>query len=52
MAGGNPMDGARMMYGNQPGAPKPTPFTPPKRRSRTLNPDQVPVDAAEDGPTG
>ncbi|HEY9256209.1 MAG TPA: monovalent cation:proton antiporter-2 (CPA2) family protein [Stenotrophomonas sp.] len=52
MAGGNLMDGARMMYGNQPGAPKPTPFTPPKRRSRTLNPDQVPVDAAEDGPTG
>ncbi|HVJ36267.1 MAG TPA: monovalent cation:proton antiporter-2 (CPA2) family protein [Stenotrophomonas sp.] len=52
MAGGNLMDGARMMYGNQPGAPKPTPFTPPKRRSRTLNPDQVPVDTAEDGPTG
>ena len=48
MAGGGLMVGAAMIYGDgtQPGVPKPTPFTPPKRRSRTLNPEQVPADPA------
>ncbi|MEQ7713815.1 hypothetical protein ABQG29_03745 [Xanthomonas nasturtii] len=32
------------MYGNiAPTVPKPTPFTPPRRESRTLNPDAVPL---------
>ncbi|WP_140720916.1 monovalent cation:proton antiporter-2 (CPA2) family protein [Pseudomonas sp. Hp2] len=38
MAGGGLKAGASMVYGNQPG-PKPTPFTTPKRESRTLNAD-------------
>lgn len=38
MAGGGLKAGASMLYGNQPG-PKPTPFTTPRRESRSLNPD-------------
>lgn len=35
---------AGLMYGNiAPTVPKPTPFTPPRRESRTLNPDAVPL---------
>ena len=37
MAGGSLMDGARMMYGNQPAKPTPTPFTKPKREAKALN---------------
>ncbi|HBK46671.1 MAG TPA: potassium transporter [Xanthomonadaceae bacterium] len=37
MAGGGLRAGAAMLYGNQPG-PTPTPFTTPRRESRSLNP--------------
>ena len=36
MAGGSLMDGARMMYGNQPAKPTPTPFTKTKREAKAL----------------
>ncbi|MEG8121947.1 monovalent cation:proton antiporter-2 (CPA2) family protein [Xanthomonas hortorum] len=45
IAAGNTRAGAvsGLMYGNiTPTVPKPTPFTPPRRESRTLNPDAVP----------
>jgi glutathione-regulated potassium-efflux system protein KefB len=43
IAGGGLNAGARMMYGNSPqGVPTPTPFTAPKRESKTLNPQDVP----------
>ncbi|MBB6338920.1 glutathione-regulated potassium-efflux system protein KefB [Xanthomonas arboricola] len=45
IAAGNTRAGAMagLMYGNlTPTVPKPTPFTPPRRESRTLNPDAVP----------
>ena len=43
MAGGGLKAGVGMLYGNTPASPKPTPtpFTPPRRESRTLNPDAV-----------
>ena len=43
MAGGGLQAGARMMYGNTPGSPRPTPFTTPRRESRTLNSEPVPL---------
>ncbi|HEY0333479.1 MAG TPA: monovalent cation:proton antiporter-2 (CPA2) family protein [Stenotrophomonas sp.] len=43
IAGGNLQAGASMLYGNAAGAPKPTPFTTPRRESRTLNPEAVPL---------
>ena len=48
MAGGGLHAGTGMLYGNAPGAPQPTPFTPPRRESRPLNPDAIA--GAEDGP--
>ena len=46
MAGGDLRAGAHMAFGSSlPGVPTPTPFTVPKRQSRTLNADQVPPDA-------
>ena len=43
MAGGSMRAGAHMVFGTAlPGVPTPTPFTAPKRQSRTLNPDQLP----------
>ncbi|MBZ3927890.1 monovalent cation:proton antiporter-2 (CPA2) family protein [Xanthomonas citri] len=43
IAAGDARAGARLMYGNTvPTAPRPTPFTRPRRGSRTLNPDAVP----------
>jgi glutathione-regulated potassium-efflux system protein KefB len=43
IAGGGLNAGARMIYGNSPqGVPTPTPFTAPKRASKTLNPQDVP----------
>lgn len=43
MAGGSLRDGAHMVFGSAlPGVPTPTPFTAPKRQSRTLNAEQVP----------
>ncbi|QNR96035.1 cation:proton antiporter [Stenotrophomonas sp. 169] len=46
MAGGDLISGAHMVFGTSlPGVPTPTPFTVPKRQSRTLNADQVPPDA-------
>lgn len=41
IAGGGLQAGVGMLYGNAPGAPKPTPFTTPRRQARTLNPDAV-----------
>ncbi|MFT4246996.1 MAG: hypothetical protein QM581_03020 [Pseudomonas sp.] len=41
IAGGGLKAGVSMLYGNQSG-PKPTPFTTPRRESRTLSPD-IPV---------
>ena len=46
MASGDLRAGARMMIGN---GPKPTPFTPPRRESRSLNPEPLP--AAATAPT-
>ena len=37
MASGNLLDGAKMVYGNKPAKPTPTPFTKPKREARALN---------------
>ena len=38
------MAGARMVFGNDgKGVPTPTPFTPPRRPARTLNPQDVPA---------
>jgi len=48
MAGGGLQAGTGMLYGNTPGAPRPTPFTPPRRESRPLNPDAIA--GAEEGP--
>ena len=48
MAGGGLHAGTGMLYGNAPGAPQPTPFTPPRRESRPINPDAIA--GAEDGP--
>ena len=48
MAGAGWVAGARLLYGNAPSTPKPTPFTPPKRESRPLNPDAI--TGAEEGP--
>lgn len=46
MAGGSTRAGAHMVFGSAlPGVPTPTPFTAPKRQSRTLNPDQLPPEA-------
>jgi len=46
MAGGDLRAGAHMVFGSAlPGVPTPTPFTVPKRQSRTLNADQVPPEA-------
>ncbi|GAB3046183.1 monovalent cation:proton antiporter-2 (CPA2) family protein [Stenotrophomonas tumulicola] len=46
MAGGSLRAGAHMAFGSAlPGVPTPTPFTAPKRQSRTLNADQVPPEA-------
>lgn len=43
IAVGDARAGAGLMYGNKvPTAPRPTPFTRPRRGSRTLNPDAVP----------
>ena len=43
MAGGDPRAGAHLVFGSAlTGVPKPTPFTAPKRKARTLNADQVP----------
>ncbi|WP_127170747.1 monovalent cation:proton antiporter-2 (CPA2) family protein [Xanthomonas euvesicatoria] len=43
IAAGDARAGAKLMYGNTvPTAPRPTPFTRPRRGSRTLNPDAVP----------
>lgn len=43
IAAGDARAGAKLMYGNTvPIAPRPTPFTRPRRGSRTLNPDAVP----------
>ncbi|KTF29520.1 NAD-binding protein, partial [Xanthomonas translucens] len=45
IAAGDVRAGSGLMYGNiAPTVPKPTPFTPPRRESRTLNPEAVPVD--------
>ena len=41
MAGGGLQAGTGMLYGNTAGAPHPTPFTPPRRESRPLNPDAI-----------
>ncbi|WDJ99971.1 cation:proton antiporter [Xanthomonas campestris pv. incanae] len=49
IAAGNVRAGAGLMYGNiMPTVPKPTPFTPPKRESRTLNRDALPQDVREE----
>jgi glutathione-regulated potassium-efflux system protein KefB len=40
--------GVGLLYGNTAG-PKPTPFTPPRRESRTLNPDAVAGAGQEEG---
>lgn len=46
MAGGSLRAGAHMAFGSSlPGVPTPTPFTAPKRQSRTLNADEVPPEA-------
>ncbi len=43
IAAGDARAGAGLMYCNTlPAAPRPTPFTRPRRGSRTLNPDAVP----------
>ncbi len=41
MAGGGLQADTGLMYRNTPGAPTPTPFTPPRRESRPLNPDAI-----------
>ncbi|AZR24887.1 potassium transporter KefB [Xanthomonas vasicola] len=52
IAAGDARAGARLMYGNTlPATPRPTPFTRPRRGSRTLNPDAVPQ-AEEAEPSG
>ncbi|WP_420009763.1 monovalent cation:proton antiporter-2 (CPA2) family protein [Xanthomonas sacchari] len=44
IAAGDVRAGRGLMYGNiTPVVPTPTPFTPPRRESRTLNPEGVPV---------
>ncbi|UYC13958.1 monovalent cation:proton antiporter-2 (CPA2) family protein [Xanthomonas sp. CFBP 8445] len=44
IAAGTVRAGTGLMYGNiTPAVPTPTPFTPPRRESRTLNPEGVPV---------
>ena len=49
IAAGNVRAGAGLMYGNiMPTVPKPTPFTPPKRESRTLNRDALPQELREE----
>ncbi|MBB5885567.1 potassium transporter [Xanthomonas sp. LMG 8992] len=48
VAAGDVRAGRGLMYGNiTPVVPTPTPFTPPRRESRTLNPEGVPVEAGE-----
>ncbi|MFC3717346.1 monovalent cation:proton antiporter-2 (CPA2) family protein [Luteimonas soli] len=46
-ASGDLRAGAGMLIGN---GPRPTPFTPPRRESRSLNADQPPAPAAGDAP--
>ncbi|HEX7991095.1 MAG TPA: cation:proton antiporter, partial [Stenotrophomonas sp.] len=41
MAGGGLQADTGLMYRNTPGVPTPTPFTPPRRESRPLNPDAI-----------
>ncbi|NCT69861.1 MAG: potassium transporter [Xanthomonadaceae bacterium] len=48
MAGGSLMDGARMMYGNQPAKPTPTPFTKPKREAKALNEEAAEIIGEEE----
>lgn len=48
MAGGSLMDGARMMYGNQPAKPTPTPFTKPKREAKALNEEAAEILSEEE----
>ncbi|UYK86650.1 monovalent cation:proton antiporter-2 (CPA2) family protein [Xanthomonas sacchari] len=48
IAAGDVRAGRGLMYGNiTPVVPTPTPFTPPRRESRTLNPEGVPVEPGE-----
>ncbi|MCW0463108.1 monovalent cation:proton antiporter-2 (CPA2) family protein [Xanthomonas sacchari] len=48
IAAGDVRAGRGLMYGNiTPVVPTPTPFTPPRRESRTLNPEGVPVETGE-----
>ena len=48
MAGSGLKASARVLYGNAPGVPKPTPLTKPRRESRALNPEQVPAGSPPD----
>ncbi|WP_313927049.1 monovalent cation:proton antiporter-2 (CPA2) family protein [Pseudoxanthomonas sp.] len=48
MAGGSLMDGARMMYGNTPAKPTPTPFTKPKREAKALNEEAAEIIGEEE----
>ncbi len=48
MAGGSLMDGARMMYGNRPAKPTPTPFTKPKREAKALNEEAAEILSEEE----